>query len=340
MTGDPAPLDAPNILAALSDVLTPYAVRTAATLRLADHVAAGVVAVSKLATATGTDPRVLTALVRHLADRGVLTLIGDSVGLTAVGELLRSGVPGSWRAHLDLTGAPGLVQQTWSRLPDTVRTGGPSFAGGDFWAVVGGDDELAASFADWLGDWADEWVPAVAAAVTPAPGTRVLDVGGGDGRLLSAVLARHPSVGGTLVELPATARRAAERLAAADFHERVIVHEGSFFDPLPPAETVVLAQVLHDWPDVDAARLLAGAAAAASPDGRVVLVERLADAGSAPAMDLLMASLFGSHERSAAELDALSATAGLVPVGRSDTGTGLHLCTYRLPDHPDREDTP
>jgi hypothetical protein len=328
-------------LARLGDVLTPYAVRTAATLRLADHVTAGHRGVAELAAAAGADPRALRALLRHLAASGVVTLDADDrVALTPVGELLRSDVPGSWRAHLSLDGAPGLMQRAWAALPDAVRTGRPGFAavaGGGFWEVVGGDPALTASFAAHLDDWAAQWVPGVAGEL-PLDGARVVvDVGGGSGVLLGALLNRHPGLRGVLVDLPAATEQAARHLAGSGVADRVDLRPGSFFDPLPGgADVYLLAQVLHDWPDPEAGALLARVAEAAGPGARVVVVERLADAGGGhPAMDLLMLNLFGSSERTREEYGALARAAGLHLESVVPTGVGLHLLTFTRPTAPE-----
>ncbi|MFW3172705.1 methyltransferase [Geodermatophilus sp. CPCC 206100] len=328
-------------LARLGDLLTPYAVRTAATLRLADHVAAGHERVDELAAAAGADPRALRALLRQLAVAGVVALDPDGrIALTPVGELLRSDVPGSWRAHLALDGAPGLMQRAWAALPDAVRTGRagfPDVAGGGFWEVVGGDPELTASFAAHLGDWAAQWVPVVAGLLPLEDARLVVDVGGGSGVLLGALLDRHAHLRGVLVDLPAATEQAARHLAGCGVADRVDLRPGSFFDPLPGGGDVyLLAQVLHDWPDPEANALLARVAEAAGPGARVVVVERLADAGAGhPAMDLLMLNLFGSRERTHEEYSALARAAGLHPVSAVPTDVGLHLLTFAVPTAPE-----
>src|SRR5262249_45030198 len=143
----------------------------------------------------------------------------------------------------------------------------------------------------------------------------VIDVGGGAGRLLCALLQAHRALRGTLVELSGAAMRGRDALAAAGVADRGTGVEGSFFDPLPAGGGIyLLAQVIHDWPDADAVKILRRCAEAARPTGRVLLVERLVEAEPSAdhaRMDLFMLVLFGSGERSLAEFTALANAAGL-----------------------------
>ena len=98
----------------------------------------------------------------------------------------------------------------------------------------------------------------------------------------------------------------------------------------------MLAQVVHDWPDEDAVRIL-GRCADALRDGtagRVVLVERIV-ADHAPelghtAMDLRMLVLFGSAERTREEFTDLAGRAGLKITDTRTAGLGLSLITCTL----------
>jgi hypothetical protein len=170
--------------------------------------------------------------------------------------------------------------------------------------------------------------------------TSVVDVGGGTGGLLAGLLLADDRLRGTLVELPAAAQRARDRFVMEGLSTRCSVVEGSFFDPLPPGEPLyVLAQVLHDWPDEQAATILRRWAEASPSDGRVILVERVLDEQTPSlehlAMDLRMLVLFGSHERSGGEFAALAADAGLRLRRVTPAGSGLSLVELapRRQDH-------
>lgn len=106
----------------LADLFTPMAVRVAATLRLADHVAGGADSLAALVERTGTDPGVLGRLVDHLVTIGLLERSDtDTLTLTDLGEQLREGHPGDGRAWLDIEGSVGRADLSALRLLDTVE---------------------------------------------------------------------------------------------------------------------------------------------------------------------------------------------------------------------------
>jgi hypothetical protein len=143
----------------------------------------------------------------------------------------------------------------------------------------------------------------------------VVDVGGGTGTLLAAILERAAHALGTLVELPRTAEHAGLLFRARGLSERVTVVGRSFFEPLPPgADVYVLNIVLHDWPDADAISILERCADAAPPTGRILVIESLRSPRGdslVSAMDLFMLILFGGRERSLEAFDELFHSAGL-----------------------------
>src|SRR5215475_3718370 len=100
------------------------AIRVAATLRLADHIAAGTRTTEALAAATDTDADAIGRLLNHLVTAGVLTA---DHGLTEMGEQLRDDHPDSVRAWLDLEGAIGHADKCLVQLLHTVRTGESAF---------------------------------------------------------------------------------------------------------------------------------------------------------------------------------------------------------------------
>lgn len=301
-----------------ADLVTPMAIRVAATLRLADHVAAGRRSAAALAAATGAEPDALARLLAHLAAAGVLARDDGTTeyGLTALGEQLREDAPDGVRAWIDLEGAVGHADLCLVELLHTVRTGGTGFDrhfGRSFWEDLSADAGRAASFDALMGAQIAMVAPEIVAAYDWGSLRHVVDVGGGNGTLLIEILRTDPELRGTVFDLagPAAAARAA--IGSAGLAGRAEAVAGSFFDPLPPgAGAYVLSQILHDWDDPNAGRILARCAAAAGPDGVVFVIEGFQE-GQAPntEMDLRMLIYAGGRERSLADFADLAATVGL-----------------------------
>jgi hypothetical protein len=139
----------------------------------------------------------------------------------------------------------------------------------------------------------------------------VVDVGGGTGALLAEVLRAHREVQGTLVDLPRTIARARETFEAANVADRVATVGQSFFDPLPAGKDLyLLKSVLSDWPDSEARMILQRCAEAASPDGRVMVLNGITPDEN-PSPELLMMVLVGGKNRTLSEFRELANRAGL-----------------------------
>ncbi len=296
---------------------TAMAIRVAATLRLADHLTAGHRTAAALAPLAGADPDALERLLRYLAARKVLR--HDDAGgyqLTELGEALRDDHPSGLRAGLDIEGA-GRAELAYVQLLHSIRTGDAAFEvqfGRTFWQDLADEPALTTAFNTLMGGD----VPARARRLLPAYDWaalgHVVDVGGGDGSMLGVLLTAFPSLRGTLVDLPETARAAVASLAARGLADRCDVVEGSFFDPLPAGGgAYLLSWILHDWADGPAVAILRRCAEAAGPGGTVLIVEKTGQAGDTPhtGLDLRMLAYFGGKERGLAELTALAARAGL-----------------------------
>ncbi|MEU8819319.1 methyltransferase [Actinoplanes sp. NPDC048796] len=304
-------------LSALADAITPWAIRVAATLGIADALAGGPRPVAELAAAAKVDPDALARVLRYLAARGVFTEPGlDVFALTELAAPLRSDHPAGRHAWLTMNGIGGRLDRTFSTLLDVVTTGRPGYPllyGKPFWQDLMDDQDLSDSF-DALMTTHAPWFSEVAAARDWSAAKRVVDVGGGSGALLAAILRQAPHLHGTLVDLPATIATAKEFLGG-DLADRSTTVAGSFFDELPAGDDVyVLSNVLHDWSDADARRILARCAEAVPSGGRLLIVERIIagqlDADMVTRMDLRMLVLVGGRERSADEYGDLAAEAG------------------------------
>lgn len=307
----------------MAHLATPMAVRVAATLQLADHLAARPTTAAELATVTGTNPDALARLLEHLRGKGLFTRDGDGrYALEPAAQPLRSDHPSGTQQMLDIEGAVGRAELSFVQLLHSVRTGQAAFPrqfGKQFWEDLAADSVRSASFDVRMGDDMAVRGPDIVTSYDWSSLGHVTDVGGGVGALLRALLDAFPSLTGTVFDMPGTADIARRQLAAADVSGRAEAVGGSFFDPLPVRPgSYLLSSVIHDWDDEHAVRILrrCGEAVLATPesDGRVFVIERIgADGVSAgTAMDLRMLAYYGGRERRADELSALADAAGMI----------------------------
>jgi 2,7-dihydroxy-5-methyl-1-naphthoate 7-O-methyltransferase len=305
---------------AIADLLTPMAIRVAATLRLADHIADGRRTTEALAAATDTDLDALDRVLRRLAAAGVLSRAGaGGYDLTPLGEQLRDDGPDGLRAFIDLEGAIGRADLCFVQLLHTVRTGEAAFPvqfGRSFWDDLAADPERAASFDSLMGSRLATDAPVVADAYPWGDLGHVVDVGGGDATLLIAILRAHENLRGTVIELPGSTARAQQAIASAGLAHRADAEEGSFFDVLPAgAGGYVLSSVLHDWDDENAVRIVRRCADAAGETGKVVVVEEFVedDQGRTPNTEgnLRMLCYCRGQDRTLDQLGMLAKSADL-----------------------------
>ncbi len=323
----------------LTDLITPMAIRVAATLRLADRIAAGSTTPDELAADVDADPDALARLLRYLVARGIFAEPEPGrFALNSCAEPLRDDHPDQVRPWLDLTSALGRANRAFGALLDVVRTGKPGYPmvhGRGFWADFASDPALTASFDALMAANQARWAPWLAAQDW-SMSRHVVDVGGGTGTLLIALLQAHPHLRGTLVDQPATAATAERAITSAGLSARCDVVAGSFFDPLPAgADVYLLTSVVHDWNDTDATAILRRCAQAAGPGSRVRLGELVAtgdeDRQTFTHMDLSMLVYLGGRERTREEFAALTEAAGLTitSVTPFEQGNSLIDCIVR-----------
>jgi hypothetical protein len=300
-------------IAALSDLRTPWCIHVVATLRIADHIAAGVTDVDALAERAACDSHYLHRVLSHLVSQGVF--LEASPGQFALNEAAQALLDPSQRISLDLDGFGGRMAHSWTTLLTVVRTGAPAYReqfGLPFWEDLDAHPAIAASFDALMGP-SGHGLPDPEVLVNGDWDSvrTVVDVGGGTGSLLAEILRTRRSLRGTLVDLPRTVTRSDEIMDAAGVGARVKIVGQSFFDPLPPgADLYLLRSVLGNWPDREAAAILRRCAEAAKPIGRVVVLGGVYPDGVPPSLSVEVV-LLGGGDRSLTEFRALAQSAGL-----------------------------
>lgn len=324
-----------DLRALMDGYLATQLLHAAARLGVADALAGGPRTAADLAAELDADPGALRRLLRGLAAHGVFEERDDGrFALTPAGAALREGTPGSLRSAAIARG--WLYYDAAERLIDTVRTGRTAFEiahGAPFFDHIATRPDKTAAFQDSMANRGAHEAADVVAAYDFGRFRRLVDVGGGRGVMLAAVLAATPGLAGVLFDRPEVVERA--RAGLPPGCEAV---GGDFFRSVPGgADAYLLARVIHDWDDDDALRILT-ACRDAMPEhatlllAEAVLPERAIDDPAAIRMDVSMLALFPGRERTVAEYASLLAAAGfalrrVVPTASS---VGVHVLEATL----------
>jgi hypothetical protein len=234
-------------------------------------------------------------------------------------QVLVLGHDTSWRA------AGGLLH--------TVRTGEPAFThvhGVDFFAYYRQHPDEGARFDQLMAAATAPQARAVAAAYDFAPFGTIVDVGGGQGALLLAILATSPRPRGIVFDQPVVAEGARQVIAAAGLADRCEAVGGDFFAGVPAGGDVYLLKyILHDWDDARCVAILRHCRRAMRDDGRLLVVEQLIPPGNAPSfaktIDISMLINLTGRERPEAEYKTLLAAAGFRLTRAAPAQGELHI---------------
>lgn len=329
----------PGLLAQV-DLAFPWAMRVAATLRLADLIARGTTDVQELAVEAGVNADALKRLLRYLVRRNVFAESAPGVfALTDTARLLLEDHPQQLRTWLDQEGVGGRMDALWAGLLDAMRTGEavyPHLYGSPFWEDMAAHPALSRSFNKLMAAQASVGGDALVTAYNWTGVRHTIDIGGGTGKLLTSILKAHPSMRGTLLDEAATAHLARETLLASGLADRCSVVAGSFFDPLPAGGDVyILSYILHDWGDQEARMILRRCAEAAGPSGRVLIREgvigRVGAQHFVTQQDLFMLLLLGGRERTLEEFSELASSSGLKLESARHLSSGQMLLECGVP---------
>jgi len=310
------------------------ALNVAADLGISDLLVGGPRTIDDLAATTGTDPDTLRRLLHALATIGVYDERSDgSFANTDLGEGLRSDVPDSVRPLARTLNSPGLWG-AWGHLGHSVRTGENAFRakhGVDPWTHRQGAPEENAIFNQTMTMQTSVIAPAVAEVCDLSGLSTVVDVGGGEGILLEAVLTRHPHLTGTLFDREHVV---GAEPASSDLSARWSAVSGSFFDAVPAADAYLLKSILHDWPDQECVDILATCRRGLRPGGVVLVIETLLGRpgfeAEAAFLDINMLVMPGGRERTEQQYGALLDAAGLRLDAVADTPARMSVLHARV----------
>jgi hypothetical protein len=313
-----SPAPAAALLQMINGFRVSQMICVATNLGLADLVADGPKSSAELAECTGVHTSSLYRLLRALSSLGIFVEDGQGrFGLTRLAEPLRSDAPDSVRANALFAGELSH-RDAWAALEYSVATGQPAFDhvfGTSNWEYRATRPQANAIFNAVMTSNSRRDIPGLVAAYGFSAFNTVVDVGGGQGALIAAILRTKATMRGILFDQPHVVADAIPVLAAAGVADRCEIVSGSFFETLPAgADAYVLRHIIHDWDDEECVAIL-GRCHSAMPDhGKLLIIDGVIQPANRPdpakLSDINMLVMQSGRERTESEFKALLARAG------------------------------
>jgi hypothetical protein len=291
----------------------------AARLGIADLLQSGPLTSADLARKLKVNEPALYRVLRYLASQGVFEETESrTFRNTPLSDTLRTGVPGSVRAALIFRGGASYYD-SFKEILYSIRTGLPArekICGMNGFEFLKQRPEEARMFDDAMTNMSELAAPAIAGAYDFGVWGSIMDVGGGNGLLLSVILKAHPQTRGVLADLPHVLERARTRgFLGGELASRSAFAECDFFREVPRGcRAYLMKSVIHDWDDARARQILANCRRAIPGDGLLLMVEWALPEDNTPSfskqVDVAMMLLTGGKERTVAEYRELLAGSG------------------------------
>jgi hypothetical protein len=292
-------------------------VYVAAKLGIADELADRPKACGELAAAIGVQPQTLFRLMRAPTCMGVFIQCPDGrFGLTEIGESLRTGIPGSMRSTVIMLGEEHY--QAWGKLIHSVKTGQTAFSkvfNEEVFSYLDSNARAGETFGKAMAEITAQISLAVLLAYDFSDVRTVIDVGGGEGRLLEAVLDAVKHLRGVLFDSESVIESIRDGSCLKRFGSRCRLAAGDFFQSVPQgADVYLLKNVVHDWDDRRSLEILGACHLAMRDDSKLLLIETVVAEGTPSTfdslLDLNMLVISGGCERTEQQFRSLLTEGG------------------------------
>jgi hypothetical protein len=314
----------------IGSMRVPQLIYVAASLRIADQLSSGPKHIAELAVAAAVDPTALYRVLRALASRGIFAETGErEFQLTPQAELLREDAPESLRAWAILQGGESRWS-AWGELLTCVKTGETAFNrvfGMGHWEYLASHPETAATFNRMAEANTEGRAWPIVEAYDFSDATTVIDLGGGRGGFLAAILTKYPTLTGVLADLPAVAEEAREFLASQNLSGRWSVVVSDLLTAVPSGGDIyTMKSVLHGLSDEKVLAVLRNCRAAMRDSTTLLVIEAVLPPHGTPSslitmLDVQRMVINGGRERSEEELRGFLAAAGMQVHRVIQTGT-------------------
>ncbi|NJM05810.1 methyltransferase [Candidatus Gracilibacteria bacterium] len=293
-----------QLLHMVTGYYVPQLLYVVANLGIADHIAQGRNSIEELAKLTGTHPPSLLRVLRALASVGVFHENEDGQwSLTELGEGLRSDVPQSQRAWVQLYG--GVQQRAWFDLLYSVQTGKPAFPhvfNQPYYDYMASHPEIAALTDIAMDQSVDAWLSDIAHLPLWHAAKSVTDIGGGHGALLARILPIYSHLQGIVFDLPHVTAGASAIVKKAGIESRCTIVSGDMLASIPKgSDTYILSRVLLNWSDEQCITILQNCREALSPTGKLLVIDAVAPDEPLPSgialWDVFLLVIYGARVR-------------------------------------------
>lgn len=293
------------------------AISVAAELGIADLLTDGPRTAEELVEQTNTDSGALYRVLRALASVGIFSQDAHrQFSLESLADQLRSDVPASQRSFAIMMGAE--FHQSWGELLHSVRTGEQGFQkrfGMPFFKYMTEHPDRHSIYDAAMGVYGMAETESMLDAYDFSTFRTVVDIGGGNGLMLAAILSRYPLIQGILFDLPAVVDRARDIISGSGLSDRCQIVGGDFFSLVPVgADAPVMKHILHDWEDDEAVAILHQCQEAMNCNSKILVVETVIPPENEPCfgkwLDLMML-IVGGREREEEDYRRLFTAAGL-----------------------------
>ncbi|OLE35982.1 MAG: hypothetical protein AUI36_27185 [Cyanobacteria bacterium 13_1_40CM_2_61_4] len=292
----------------------------AAKLGIADLLQDGPKPVADLAKATNAHVPSLYRALRALAGMGVFAETEPGYfTLTSLADLLRTDAPSSLKG-LALMAGSDWHNRAWAHLFESVQTGKSYFAttyGMHMYEYLRQHPADQDNLAEAMASMSQQDAVAVCTGYDFSAFHTLVDVGGGTGYFLAALLKTYPTLKGILLDQPGVADQARARIKAEGLDDRCEVIGGDFFHSVPRGgDGYTIKGVIENWDDERAGTILTNCREAMNPEGRVLVIGMVIPPGNTPSLNKvldmeMLAFLDGGVVRTEAEFQALFSRAGL-----------------------------
>lgn len=309
-----------TLFQAIAGMTTSQLIYAVAKLGIADLLKDGAKSYTELAESTQTHAPSLYRALRALASIGIFAEINDHhFQLTPLAEFLRSDVPNSMQGLAIWMGGENYRWQTWDKILYSIKTGKPAF---DYvhqiplFEYFEKHPEAGKIFNQAMSSTSAIYNSAIVADYDFSSIKTLVDIGGGQGFFLTAILQANPNLNGIVYDLPHVVTEATKQIKSLNLNDRCTIASGSFFESIPSGGDVYMMKlVLHDWDDLQAIQILKNCHKVMGENSKLLVVENIVPPGNEPSTGkftdvemLLMTS--GGRERTKDEFAKLFAAAG------------------------------